>query len=101
VLFHCPAPSPPLSLFLAGTTANTLNLAGPSDGGAGCMGQQTLSGAFTLSDPLSAYAYLNFVPVLIQLQTENTHEWLQLNSTRSGTLRADSKAAAGLSQPER
>lgn len=65
------------------------------------MGQQTLSGAFTLSDPLSAYAYLNFVPVLIQLQTESTHEWLQLNSTRSDTLRADSKAAAGLSQPER
>ena len=61
------------------------------------MGQQTLSGAFTLSDPLSAYAYLNFVPVLIQLQTENTHEWLQLNSTRSVTLKADSRDAAGLS----
>lgn len=36
-----------------------------------------------MNDPLAAYAYLDFVPVLIQLQTEATHTWLQLNSTRS------------------
>jgi hypothetical protein len=67
----------------AGSTAKDLQLAGSADGGAGCLGQSSLAGAFTMYDPMAAYTYLSFVPVLMQLQTENTHEWLRLNSTKS------------------
>lgn len=66
----------------AGTATNALSLAGTTDGGAACFGLTTLSGTFTLYQPLAAYLYLSFVPALMQIETDSTHQYMQFNTSK-------------------